>query len=308
MIPVPKLQTSFLLLFVLSAVLAGSARSQTKPHKFDEFIVNQTESYWPFSAADVSRRVDRFINRAKTSRTSRYFVVFYRSRQYTETTQRELINRVYQIKADLIYRAKVKEGNVYSIDGGYRDKDSVEFWIGSSDSARPPMTPSYSNDESFECPEGEIVDDGMNLDVSQPVRFKIYTPSKAELRYKWATSAGKIIFGQNSKGVQIDTMGAKRLTVFAEIIGAPKGCNDTVYGTFDVGLRPFLIDRDDSFMSSELAARFQNFIEVSNNNPTMTPYILAYSSRQSRGAEYNRALLSIKRSSIFLKIDASRIK
>jgi len=92
------------------------------------------------------------------------------------------------------------------------------------------------------------------------------------------------------------------------VSGIPKGCQNVVFGTFDVGLRPLLVDRDDRYNSSELAARFQIFVAGLYNEPNMTGYILAYSSRRYGQTERNLALVTLMRIATFLKIDISRLR
>jgi hypothetical protein len=274
--------------------------------KFDEFALKKVEAYWPYSAVDVSKRIERFAKKAKTSKSSRFYVITYSGRQYTESSKRELSNWAAQAKSSVQYSG-TPNVSVNLIDGGFPDADMLEFWIGGPGSEPPRPTPTYSASEAFECPEIRVVEDGTNFDPSY-AGFTVRSNKNQTLRPIWSSSYGEIVSGNSYPGVHIDAKGEKRLTVYAEITGLPKGCQNVFYDTFDVGLRPLLVDRDDAYLSSELAARFQVFVINANNEPAMTPYILAYSSRGNDQVEQNRAINSIRQISTFLQIDTSRIK
>lgn len=294
-------------LIIISSI-TGAFSQKAAPLKFDEFSLDETEVYWPYTASETGKRIDRFISKAKSSPRSRFYIVSYSRRQFTESSRRKLGNWIYQTKTSLAYNAKIPGQNIIVIDGGFRDADMLEFWLGSLDSSLPVSTPIYSQAESFECPEAFISDDGMNLDEKSPVAFRVYTSYKPSLTYKWSTEQGVVVEGQNTKSAKIDTKGRKRLTIYVELAGAPKGCNIVLNGTFEVGPRPYLSDRADIYNSSELAARFQAFAVTVQNNPMMDAYVFAYASRRDAQSQRNRALLSLRRIIAFLKLDTNRIK
>jgi hypothetical protein len=299
----------FPLLVVLLVVLGlgVSAQNAQKALKFDEFSLAEAEYYWPLETASDSKRLDRFTLQAKSLRSSKFYIVTYSRRQFTEATQRRLSNWASQAQMDLVFRARIPQENVSIIDGGFRDNDTLEFWIGSKKSTPPEPTPSYSRAESKECPDVHVVEDGMNLDENKPVGFTITNLSKSTWSYIWSTSSGNIVGNPTSSSVLVDTKGAKRVTVYANIIEAPIGCASVAYGTFNVGLRPYLVDRGERVSISDLKARFQNFASEKASHPEMTALILAYSGRAYPGNQ-NRTLRMITTIATFLRIDMSYFK
>jgi hypothetical protein len=294
----------------LFALFFAQAQGQErpKPLKFDEFEVSQVDKYWPFDLIDLSKRVDRLLAQVKKMPSVKVYVIAYHARKSEYLNRRVLDYWADESKSKIAFTGKLGDENVILLNGGIRDTNSLEYWIVPKGSNSPVASPTYAPSEGVDCPDIYISENGVNLESEKPAEFKVSTYPKMELSYRWSASAGEIVEGQSGDTVKIDPKGAKRLTVYAEASGLPLPCNRVQFGTFNIGLRPYLFDDATRYNFSDLSARFQGFMVQLANNPTFRGYVIGYGSRNGSSAwERNAALGSIQRIIVFDKFDPSRV-
>jgi len=292
-------------------IIGGSISifGQSEPKKFDEFDVNESTHYYPYDRINVLQRIRRLENYVRKRKNVAVFVVSYKARKSTYESRMLLDNLAGEARSTIAYQTGVGDKNVRLLEGGYRDTEMIEFWIGPRNSKPPPFTPKYMDDVKFECVDINLGEKGMNFDVNESATFSAWTYPKQNFSFIWTPSIGEVIDGQGTESVRIDTKGQSKLTLFVEVKGLPEPCEKVAFKTFEIGRRPFLADKVTRYMYSDLAARVDNFMIMLNANPQLTGCIIAYSGRgENDSIEQDRALASIKRIFVFRRFSADRVK
>jgi len=296
-------------LLIFLVILGIPVYTQMKPRalKFDEFVVADTSIsfYQP-----ISDRIGRFVRQAIRSGTAKQYVIYYRSRITEESTNWSVPSWAQRVKFELIDKGRRNPNKVEVIDGGYRDKNTLEFWIVPRTAPPPTPSPTYKPEEAVICPSLSIIDsDGMNFDVTRPVTFRAYTSTKSKVNFQWSISSGTIIGNDKGDFINVDPKGNKRIFVSVEASGFPTGCNRSSTAWFDLGPRPYLFDYDDNYQYSSLAARVDNFVTTALNNPELKGYIYAYAGRgKNDRVERDRALASLMRIFAFRRFSGDQVK
>jgi hypothetical protein len=303
------MRKAILLTFLLMAWISSSAQSKSSAMKFDEFQVKDSDIYYRSEKAiDNYQRIDRFFNLVKSMRGIKVYLIYYRARKNETTESRILENWVSMATLKLQNETKLGMEGVLSVDGGYRDAPTIEFWIVPKGALPPTPTPLYGESQVFNCPNIRIVEGAMNLDLSKTAAFSVITdPEVKEIAFNWSVSAGKIVRGQGTKMIEVDTAGNKEITVFTEAEGFPLPCNRTAVQTFEVGKRPILIGNMVRFNSSYYSALVDELMIRLNDDPTSSGCVIIYGGRQAGASARNRMTREAKKPFIFRRYDLGRI-
>lgn len=212
-----------------------------------------------------------------------------------------------ETRSKIAFESKIGDENVVQVDGGYRDLDTLEYWIVPKNANPPVASPTYIFSQTFECPSINIFEEGMNMDSNGLASFKASIYPKKDVSYHWSASSGEIVSADEDL-VKIRTNGEKKITVFVDVSGLPLPCNRVQFKTFEVGIRPYLVDSAPRYNFSELSARFQSFMVQLADHPGYTGYVIAYAGRNYGAWERNMALASIQRIIAFGKYDPYVVK
>lgn len=298
-------------LFIVFAFLTMQAFAQANPValKFDEFRINELEGYYPYTRIDIAKRIERLRPLARSRRSDSFFVIYYSARMSNESSYRILENWASQAKNKLIYEWNVDEKRVVALNGGYRDEDTIEFWVVPKGADAPVETPSYQKSETFFCPRIDISGIDSNFDSNRPASFTVSTAPKQDgLKYRWSVSAGNIVTGVEDDSVEIDPKGNKKITVFVEVSGLPLPCKRVAFRDFSFGKRAYLLDDLDRFNSSQYSAVVDGLMIELNNEPEMSGYIITYAGRSKGIDGAKRLFAEAKRPFIFRKYDLNRVR
>ena len=112
--------------------------TQEKPKalKFDEFDDSVENQFYSYGEISLSQRTERFIKQLKKERGVRVYIIYYQART-TDSSNKTWIN---EIENDIRYNTKIKYEDVVSVDGGYKEKNTIEFWVVPKN-AKPPEPP-----------------------------------------------------------------------------------------------------------------------------------------------------------------------
>lgn len=297
-----------LLLCVAAFASQISAHGAAKAVKFDEFQLQEIDSYYPYQLIDISKRIDRLIAQAKKMRGIKVYIIAYKARRSKFSYSDPLTNTTHGTISRLISEARLAAEDVVSFAGGFREGDSMEFWIGQKNSEPPAPTPTYERAEAFGCPTLRIDEAGMNFDESRPVVFSINVDPAWTLSYNWVTSIGNIIEGQGTGSIKVELDGNRRVTVFVEAAGLPLPCERMAYKTIKVGKRPYLVEDAVRFNYSYLAALVDSLIIQINNDPSLKARIVLYASRTGGERQMASAVASVMRMFAFRRYDMSRVE
>src|SRR6185369_6500209 len=178
--------------------------------------------------------------------------------------------------ADTLYNSyAIPKERIISINGGYRELATLEFWIVPKDAEMPDLTPTFSIDDIIYCPEINIGGDGFRHTREQPLKFSVAVSGDgANKSYpvEWSISAGKIMSGQGTDSIQVDLTetGAKKITAGVIIKGLPPECDCHAYNSTEIGLYPYKFDEFMQVPYSEMAARIENLFVQMGYEPKMT--------------------------------------
>jgi hypothetical protein len=282
--------------------------SQKHAKKFDEFPLLATPEYYACQGTDITRRTDRLMRYLRTHKGSRVYIISYHARKSTPEGRSHLGSCGYTLRGSIGWKLNLEDENVISMDGGYRDKEMLEFWIGDRNSSAPIPTPKYNGSLKVECVNLTLYQD-FNFDEAKPASFSVNLYPQVESGYKWTVSNGKILSGQGTGSITVDLMGTKTVTVFVEATGVPEVCERVAFETFEIGKRAFLVDSVEKYNVSYISMKFDVFLNMLHDNPSVTGYIIGYSGRGNNDrVEANRALESFRRLMAFRRLDSSRLK
>jgi hypothetical protein len=298
-----------LLSFACTFFLQVFTQDRSRALKFDEFDSEPAEYYYRDESFDISKKIERFVNRLKNETGKSIYIIYYRARQTASREQHKLSNWANETKWEIRNKTRIPEESIFIIDGGYREKETLEYWIAPKNAAPPVPTLALPAGEGTICPEVSIDYDYGKYNGSGEIWFHAWVYPKSGTEYKWTISSGKIVEGQGSDYLKIerDDSNLKRITAFVEVSGLPQICQRTAYTTVDIAVQPFLVDHVARFNYSDLAARLDNFVILLQNDPSAKGYIIVYASRNGDLWQRKWALPSVMKVFAFRKFDMSRI-
>lgn len=263
-------------------LFAISAAVQSQTLKFDELVATSSREYYFFDDdKSFDDRLARFIQQLRSEgvRTNVY-LIHYRARVSSSTYSRAE-QRASRAKWEIRYRTKIKDENVYLIDGGLRDQDTVEFWIGRKGSAPPDPTPTYKIEEALSCPSLLLNPQGFQFNDEEPATFAVQLSPKMQSRFEWSASPGKIISGQGTERIDVDVHGLKTVNVRVTALDLPIECTREKVLRTDIGRRPILLDEYGRLPESDIRARLDYFLASIASNPESTGYVVIHAARST---------------------------
>ncbi len=304
------LQIIFTFLICLSFFSFASAQKNVVALKFDEFDDSSDNQFYPYEEITLSQRIERLVKQVKKERGVKVYIIYYLARQINDGKTYKITNWATQTESEVRYKANLEDENVVTINGGYREKNTLEYWIAPKNAALPAPSPTFDESDTFVCPKISVDGDARGFDKTKSIDFFVSTfDSKAETAFQWKVSAGEIVSGQGTNKITVDlkNVNDKRITAFAEASGLPFPCAKVGYSTLDVDVKIYPFATASRYNSSELSAYLDAFMSELNNNPTTNGQITIYASRSGGVKEMNRAIESVKRAFRFRKYDLNRV-
>lgn len=301
-----------LYLFFLLFTLTIFAQEKPKALKFDEFDTSVKNQFYAYEEISVSQRVERFIKQLKKERGVKVYIIYYQAQLTDSSNKNKIENRINQIEYAIQYSTKIKFEDVISVDGGYREKNALEFWIVPKSAEPPEPTLTLEKSETFVCPQINVYGDGLGFYENGSVSFTVPTynlKSVENPEFRWKVSAGEIIEGQGTNEIKVNLKNSetKRVTAFAEVGGLPLPCEKVGFSTIDVSSKAYQVDHAERYNHSDLSARMDNFAITLSGYPAAKGYIIVYAARNGGTKDMERAIQSIKNIYKFMKRDMSRI-
>ncbi|MEP6900330.1 MAG: hypothetical protein ABJA66_01190 [Actinomycetota bacterium] len=296
----------FLFLVLSSQIFAQNNLAAVK---FDEFD-DSTDSYSSMKETSLSERLQRFVKQVKKERGKRVYIIYYVARKVKSFEENKISYWADIAKYEITSNTRLQDEEVIIINGGFREKNTLEYWIAPKKSAAPELTPTFSKSESFTCPGIYVNQDGMEFDKTNPVYFRVSVYPKVGETYEWKVSSGRIIEGQGSDFIKVNLSNtdSNRVTAFVEVGGLPLPCEKTGLITIEIGKKPYLFDSAARYNFSELSARLDGLMNALGNQPTMTGYIIVYAARKGGIREREMAIRSVQKYFAFRRYDLSRVK
>lgn len=148
----------------------------------------------------------------------------------------------------------------------------------------PPVTPTCPN-VAIECPDRVV--------VGEPLTFRsTVTGGSASIRqtYNWTVSAGRILEGQGTDTIRVETTGLAGQSVTATLSmgGYNLDCTATCTVQFPVPVECKKFDEFPAIAYNDEKARLDNFAIGLQNDPTATAYVIVYPGQRGRPAEVQR--------------------
>lgn len=305
--------------FICLLAFASATVAQEKPQalKFDEFDDYMTNKFYSYYAVknelSFSQRVERFIKQLKKERGAKAYVIYYKARINNSDVQRNFINRIDGIRDEIQYKDGVEIEEVIVINGGYRERNTVEFWIVPKNAEPPEPIPMFDKWETFVCPDINVYD---NVMVGEPetVNFSISArdfPDPNDYSLAWKVSPdGEIAGGQGTSRIQVKLKDSavKRITAYVEISGLPSPCQKVFSAVARITGKLHLIDSFGLIANGETKARLDSFLVEMQNNPTAKGYIIVYGNRTDKfNRDAERRITLINNHFRFRNFDVSHI-
>lgn len=303
------------LLFIFLFAFASIAAAQEKPKalKFDEFDeAAENAFYSERGELTFGQRVERFSKQIEKERGVSAYVIYYQARiSYANSGWWSFVDRVERIKYQINYNDRTKVKDVVIVNGGYREKNSVEFWIVPENAELPAPKSTFDESEIFVCPTISIYNDtppgnteAINF-VAPAHNFK----GIENYSLKWRVSAGEIVEGQgmNFIKVKVKDSAAKRVTAYLEVSGLPFPCPRVFSTTVEVNGKLSLVDSFGIVSNGDLKSRLDSFLVSLQNNPMAKGYIVIYGGRIDGNRDVARRDMVIRTHLRFRNFDMSRI-
>lgn len=296
----------FLLLFLALAV-SRSVYAQTSAVKFDEFTSRETAGYLFDDDPTYKERLARFVKQLKGEpRGVVAYIIHYRARVSTAADMLAE-SRTQGAKWEITSETKVGHEDVVIIDGGVRDEDTLEFWIGRRGGKPPESTPAYIPAEAVTCPSVWLDAQASHVDKNTPAVFSVLFRPTYTGSFTWSVSAGRILEGQGTGSIKVDVTGLQKITVSVVADNLSNECRRETRNVFDIGPRPILVDEFGRLPESDLRARFDAYLVALSQEPSYRGYTIIYGRRDApRSLEAVRRLLT--NHIHFRNFDANRIK
>lgn len=306
------LQFIFALSICFSFFSFVSAQKNSVALKFDEFDDASNIQFYPFEELTLSQRIERFIRQIKQERGIKVYLIYYRARKENNLNSSKSSSWAVETSSEIRYKTKLKDEDIISIDGGYKERNTIEYWIVPKNAEPPKPTPSFDKSESFDCPSINVYADALQFDKTKSINFSVsdyYLDKIENLKFLWKVSAGKIIEGQGQEKIKVDLTdtNVKRITAFVEVDGLPYPCEKVGFSTIEVGKKPYLVVEAERYNSSELSAMIDGFMMQIYDDPTLKGYIIIYAGRNGGTKEMVRAIVSVRRMFAFRRYDLSRV-
>jgi hypothetical protein len=171
------------------------------------------------------------------------------------------------------------------IDTGSGDEACQAFSSTAVVVNRCPPPPPVCPNVSIICPErGEV---GQPLTFSSNVSGG--TPGVAPI-YNWTVSAGRIIDGQGTPSIRVDTVGLAGQTVTATLSmgGYTMDCSATCSVQFPVPVECRKFDEYPTISYNDEKARLDNYAIELQNDPTATAFVIVYPGQRGRAGDVQK--------------------
>lgn len=273
----------FILLFC-SIVFASAIHAQEKPQalKFDEFE-EPSESAFTAWGEEISltQRAERFGEQFRKERGAKAYLIYYLGRITEQNFDRNLNYKIDRIKYNIRAENDYSYENIITINGGYREKTTIEFWIVPKNAELPEPTPTINKSETVVCPNINIYSRTL-YDQSGVLDFSISENGLKEIpqyNLKWKFIGGEIINEQGLSEIRIKADDkVKKVTAFLEINNLPFEC-PRVYSTTAKIEKIHLTDEFGREPNGQIKSRLDAFANTLYNYPAAKGYIINYGSR-----------------------------
>jgi hypothetical protein len=300
-----------LFLVAIWSALTLQIYSQAKPQalKFDEFDTFSEANYYPPEDFSFADRIARFVSRMKIERGKKAFIIYYRARRTPESERYMIHNWADKTKWEIREKTRTRAEDVVVIDGGFREKATLEYWIVPKAADDPKPTPTFPASEAALCPQLSVDYDYAMYNRYKEISFAASAYSYSGSGYRWTVSSGKIVEGQGSARIRIELADTdlKRVTAFVEFAGLPPDCESAASATVEIAVQPYLLDSAPRFNYSDLAARTDNFLISVRNDPSARGYMIVYAGRRGGTWQRDYAILSVMQVFAFLSLDTSLV-
>ena len=142
------------------------------------------------------------------------------------------------------------------------------------------------------CPTVSIT--SQEIAINQPLTFSSTVkgvPADSAPLYNWTVSAGRIIEGQGTSAIRVDTTGLTGQTVKATLSmgGYSLDCSASCAVPIPVPILPSLkFDEFPNIARNDEKARLDNFTVELQHDPTATAYVVVYPGRRGRTGDVQR--------------------
>jgi len=146
----------------------------------------------------------------------------------------------------------------------------------------PPPPPPVCPNVYITCPD--------RVALNQPVTFtSSLTGGSGNVtpNFNWAVSAGKIIEGQGTSSIKVDTTGLAGQTLHATLSmgGYPLDCSASCSVSFPMPIKGKKFDEFGEIARNDEKARLDNFAIDLQNDPSSTAYVIIYPGQGGRSAQ-----------------------
>jgi len=144
----------------------------------------------------------------------------------------------------------------------------------------PPTCPSVG----IECPDRVV--------VNEPLTFRSTVSGGSNVRqtYNWTVSNGRILDGQGTDTIHVDTTGlaGQSITATLSMGGYNLDCSATCTVQFPVPVECKKFDEFPTIAYNDIKARLDNYAIELQNDPTATAYVIVYPGVRGRPGEVTK--------------------
>lgn len=298
-------------IFIFLLTLQFFAQEKPRALKFDEFQEPTETAFVNYQdEMSLTERGKRFGAQLRKQPGATAYIIYYRGRITESSYSHRLKNKLDRIRWEIRPPNDYANETVKIINGGFRERTTIEFWIVPKTAEPPVPTPTIDESETVVCPNVGVWGESIfNEDDALLFSFSEYDLKETpDYSFKWKISGGEIVGEQDLSEVKIKLNdGVKRATAYLEINGLPFPCPKVFSATAAINGKLYQIDDFGREPNGQIRSRLDNFATKLFENPTARGYVINYGSRREGKKILEMRDRLIKSHFAFRSIDTSRL-
>ena len=268
---------------------AQNQPSVSKAIKFGEYVYTNDE--------DEKRHLRDFAKALKRHPKARALIIGYDDPFY-RPGDADASHRTHYAKLTLVHSpSPIAWDNVLTIDGGYREKETLELYIVPPGASLPKPAPIIPISEVTFCPRITVVSPSYVWRTDNPLPFSAavdYVNQSVTPTYNWTVSEGQIIMGQGTHQIEVKLPAGdyRSITATLEVGGFSPKCSAKESATSPAAVLviPHKFDEYEDICSGDEKARLDSLTNALRDNPEFQVYVIFYGGRcySSCGYDYPR--------------------
>lgn len=270
----------------------------SQAQKFDE------STYSLYKYDNFYEKLSSFAEVLRKHPTSKAYIIVYDTRLTYECNHSANTLLIWA-KGYLEHTQRIAQNRIIGIEGGFREKLTVELYIVPKGATLPSLTPTIEPNKAVRCPcQGHVYKSGINFEnTNSPLGFyySVIGQSNSKLKpfYNWTVSDGRIISGQGTSSITVErpATGYKSIRATVELQGISSECDlkpASESSPEKLGSLPAQIDEFGRISCDDELSRVDLLAMGLQAEPSTDGYIITYGGRSGKRNEAKAVLARLR--------------